>query len=96
MKKSILSFTVIRVHTEHSYVQNAVMKIRDTELGWELAKKIQAAGVRFYKNHFTLDTKEGIIIGYNDGTLYLGMESAHLKDSKIIELEKPIEILLAF
>lgn len=96
MKKSILSFNVIRVHTEHSYVQNAFMKVKDSDhVMWtQITKKL--VNYQFYKNHCTIDTEEGIIIGYNDCTLYLGMESAHLKDSKIIELENPIEILLAF
>lgn len=96
MMKTTLSFNVIRVHTEHSYVQNAFMKAKDSDrVMWSRITK-ELVNYQFYRNHFTLDTEEGIIIGYNDGTLYLGMESAHLKDSKIIELENPVKILLAF
>jgi hypothetical protein len=94
MKKSILSFNVLRVHTEHSYVQNAFMEIRDSELGWELAKKLQATGVRFYKNHFTVETEEGAIIGYNDGIVSIGVEAYHMPNSKVIELTEPLHILL--
>lgn len=94
MKKSILSFNVLRVHTEHSYVQNAVIEINDSKLGWELAKKFQAAGVRFYKNHYTLDTAEGVVIGYDNGTLYIGAKAYHMPDSKVIKLTEPIHILL--
>lgn len=94
MEKSILSFNALRVHTEHSYVQNTVIEIHNSELGWELAKKLQASGIRFYKNHYTIETREGVVIGYNDGTLSIGIEAYHLKDSKIIELTEPIHILL--
>lgn len=94
--RAILSLNVIRVHTEHSYVQQAFMKAKDNDhvLWSQITKGL--ANCQFYKNHFTLDTEEGIVIGYNDGTLYLGMESAHLEDSKSIELETPVRIRLAF
>lgn len=72
------------------------MKVKDSDhVMWTQITK-ELVNYQFYRNHFTLDTEEGIIIGYNDNTLYLGMESAHLKDSKIIELENPIKILMAF
>lgn len=86
----IENITVIGVWTEHSYVQNPIFTVEDTELKiWnKLISKVKH--VSFYKNHFVLECKneksERYYIGFNDNKVYFGFIMSTRNDAKFLQV----------
>lgn len=94
MNAGICAFAV-KVHSEHSYVQNPIMTVHDADrkiLG-QLKNFLSENGISIYYNHFTVEVMVDDVmycIGYNDGEIALGIRVASMGDSKEFKVSSPL------
>ena len=87
-KRNLIKMNINKVHTEHCYVQNAIVTIQDTDHAiWTQIKDIlRALCVPMYLNHFVLECvnidNQTFYIGYNDNIVSIGLKIGKMSDSK--------------
>lgn len=88
-KRNVIKMNINKVHTEHCYVQNAFIKIQDTDHAiWTQIKDILRALCvpSMYFNHFVLECvntdNQTFYIGYNDNVVSIGFVVGKMPDSK--------------
>ena len=88
-ERNVIKMNINKVHTEHCYVQNAFIKIQDTDHAvWTQIKDILRALCvpSMYFNHFVLECvnteNQTFYIGYNDNVVSVGLKIGKMSDSK--------------
>lgn len=88
-KRNVIKMNINKVHTEHCYVQNAFIKIQDTDHAiWVQIKSLLNALCvpSMYLNHFVLECvnteNQTFYIGYNDNVVSIGLKIGKMSDSK--------------
>ena len=88
-KRNVIKMNINKVHTEHCYVQNVIVKIQDTDHAiWTQIKDILSALCvpSMYLNHFVLECvntdNQTFYIGYNDNVVSIGLKIGKMSDSK--------------
>ena len=91
----MITANIIKIHTEHAYVQNPVLKCICPSLLFSILTQSVCNKYipSFYMNHFVLETEQGEFIGVNDGYMTIGCKMQSMSDSKIFEC-KPIKITI--
>lgn len=91
-----LRVSIVKIHTEHSYVQHPFFKCEDNEhkVFNQILKILSTLLVPcFYKNHFVFECIDGndnvYYIGYNDNMISIGTEMSVMNDSKSFEVSSP-------
>lgn len=82
---------IVRVHTEHAYVQHPYVVIHEADEFWKTLKGyLKFVGVTdIYFNHYVIELDNGMYIGYNDSRIFFGTKISKMSDSETIELNTP-------
>ena len=89
VNRNLIKMNINKVHTEHCYVQNAIVTIQDKDHAiWTQIKDILCALCvpSMYFNHFVLECvntdNQTFYIGYNDNIVSIGLKIGKMSDSK--------------
>lgn len=98
---SILHVRVVKIHTEHSYVQHPILNFEDKEhkVFNQILKILSTLLVPyFYKNHFVIECIDGndniYYIGYDDNMISIGTEMSVMNDSKSFEVSYNLSTII--
>lgn len=82
-----LKAKIIAAHANRAYVKNPFLVITDDDIIEDFIKILEHQRMwgsldYFHLNHFVLECEEGLYIGFNDGSLYVGTSMTSFKEAE--------------